>query len=514
MATTPSNLARLRTWRIVLIVAVVIVYLGSVTPVCRITKDAALYVLLAKSIAAGKGLTVFGEPHVHVPPGYALLIAPFFRLPAGAYLLANLWMALWGLAAVYLSYRVLRELVGPVRALAMTAVVALSSEMHDKACALISDMPFMVMVLVAVWLTVRFARRGRPAAGVGGAVLAAGSIWVRIVGIPFCGGLGLGLLPTLWRRRKRPAVTLAVCAVLAAGFVASAGGFFWYKKVRQPRKMAPTYAHHWKQMAQRSPTQWVRAVGSDVLETGKNFAQLFTAQRLAPWPDLALFWVPVVVGTLCALRRRRFVVVCSCWAYLGSILLLKPVLTRYMLPFMPLLLYFQMEGVRWVLARALPRRRGRWVGEAAVLGLMLLMNLVVVAGEVIEWHSVWITGRPTKEWTRDSEDAGAFLREHMAPTDRFVTTGKTYALGLLSGRNALSLSRGWRTQRRSAAEVVALGEARGVTWWVVERKRIPKAFRALCREIDKRPDFERVYENKTLVVYRRRGSLGGGRDDE
>src|SRR5947208_11776152 len=87
----------------------VLLYLTSVSPHWFITSDSALYLMLGQSLAGGNGYTLSGQPHVHVPPGYPLLLAAMIRLGLGAMLWLNLAMIGMALVTLWLAYHLVKE---------------------------------------------------------------------------------------------------------------------------------------------------------------------------------------------------------------------------------------------------------------------------------------------------------------------------------------------------------------------------------------------------------------------
>lgn len=502
----PIASSRLRILKRVILVVALVLYLGAIVPVWRTGKDSALYMLLGRSLAEGRGFALWGAPHVNVPPGYPLMLAGVRVLTGGAVVFLNAAMALCGLAALYLSWRVARRFTGPILSVWLGAVFVLNFEFLDKSTETLSDIPFTLFTLGSFLLVQRFVDCNDRRRGVAGVLTAAASGAVRVVGFPFAAGLGAGLcLEGLSRRRSGRLPAFALLFVLLTAASCLLAGWFYsaYRAEKRREPTSPGYGHTVKTAASRSPAGWVKASAAGAWETGEHLARLFTGQRLSRWAGALLFWLPLLAGTWRSVRRRRYLLVCACWGYFGALAGLKHVLTRYMIPIAPMLFVLEVEGLRTILGKLFARRPRRALAIPIVLGILALMNGVLVIGQEVRLHRVWPGGEPWSAWSHEHGVVGTWLNQHTPRDAKFVTTTSAWTLAWLSDRPAFPIASSVMSRSMPAEDLVALADAQGVTWWVIDRERIPAAFAAIADTLESRPGFARRYCFGRLTVYER-----------
>ena len=119
--------------------------------------DASLYVLTARSIAAGEGYSYLGTPFVIRPPGWSFLIAPLAVYPTRFALLNGL-VGLFGVACVAGMFAFYRERLGTVVSAALALAVWLNPLFRELSGQVMSDVPGAALVFVALLLERRAAR--------------------------------------------------------------------------------------------------------------------------------------------------------------------------------------------------------------------------------------------------------------------------------------------------------------------------------------------------------------------
>jgi hypothetical protein len=175
--------------------------------------DDASYILTAKAILAGHGLTgrlATGAVVVGLyPPGYAALLAPLVWVFGQADLVLRAlsvlcYAALFPLTWCYLARR---RLPTPVR-VAVLVLMALNPVLATFGSMVMAETPFLVLFLVSLLLLERWERSNRllPAVGVGAIVSIAGLVWLKEAGAAMVAGAAVWLL---LRRETRKAVALA-----------------------------------------------------------------------------------------------------------------------------------------------------------------------------------------------------------------------------------------------------------------------------------------------------------------
>ena len=84
--------------------------------VATLGTDGVSYALMAQSLTEGKGLTVFGEPHVFFSPLFSFFIVPFFFFIGDIYLAARVAMITLSLLSLPLFYYLMRLMAGKTQA--------------------------------------------------------------------------------------------------------------------------------------------------------------------------------------------------------------------------------------------------------------------------------------------------------------------------------------------------------------------------------------------------------------
>lgn len=100
-----------------------IFYAASVSSKWQIYPDSSIYLLTARSIAQGKGISIEGQPQGKYPPGFPLYVAILTKMGLTEMLWLNLSMTAMGLAALFCSYRLLGYHTSPRWALLLTLEV-------------------------------------------------------------------------------------------------------------------------------------------------------------------------------------------------------------------------------------------------------------------------------------------------------------------------------------------------------------------------------------------------------
>ncbi|MEW6272922.1 MAG: glycosyltransferase family 39 protein, partial [Thermodesulfobacteriota bacterium] len=112
--------------------------------------DAARYLLAARSLAAGDGYTVMGEPFRLRPPGFSALLAPLVAWRGFDFALLNAFVSVVGVVAVVLLYALLLPRVGAVVAFATALVVWLNPQLQALVNQVLSDVPGLALALAAL----------------------------------------------------------------------------------------------------------------------------------------------------------------------------------------------------------------------------------------------------------------------------------------------------------------------------------------------------------------------------
>lgn len=479
-------------------VAVVLMYLASISPQWYIGRDSAVYLLLGESLARGEGYAVYGRPHTHMPPGYPLMLATMMRVGLGEMLWLNLAMIVTALAALWLAYQMLREQVPQTMALIVALTVAVTFEMHHLAIRQLSDVPFMALVCGGLWCYLR-GLKGRGFWLEAGTLALVASCWVRVVGFPLALGAVAGLLLQGRGTRTRRVWGNALAVVLGLG-VTVAIFYAHYRGVQGPLPPS-SYAHHFTKMADRSPYAWLWMPVEHFLETGRELARLFTGQTAPVGIALVAFWLPSLFGMSLAFRRRQYVGVGATAGYLGAIVMLRPMLARYLLPVLPLLLVYFFEGVRRLLELA-PRLRAG--APHAAVGAALLFAAFNLPKDL---RSVYRLHHPRSVEFHDSWPpllaASDYLRETAREDDVLLANADGGMLSYLSRVPYFGISKFLATHDVTPEQVLRILGEQGISLLVFRRDEDRPHFQTLSQLVQENRRFELVFENEVYQIYRR-----------
>ena len=425
----------------VLFVALAAVYLAAVNGSWAMRPDSALYLGLGRSLAEGRGMEFNGGQWWALPPVVPMLLAACRWVDPG-YFLPNLIMHLAALAAIAISVATIRELAadlpdGMQKHLGTAAALAigLSAGLFLHASLLLTDVPFLLLISIAIYAFVRGGRGRRRWYFLGAAALLVAS-WTRLPGVIFAAGLVLAVLLDLSREgyRRRALAAVGAGAIVLAGFAA------WYFLVRtrgDPGTIDQVAAVTGERFNVFSPAKWP-ALMQALANFPAALAGAITDQKLEGWHFNLLPTAVLLVGLWTLLRRRQMLVLVPVVLYVGFLIVLDPtsVNERYFLPVMPMLVYGLLVGAQTLrLALESLARRPAWPGWALAIVVAACVGTSApkIAREIY-WmrHPQFYEAYEDGKWS-SFQHVGAALRERGRPgTDEVVTTQPTI-LHYLSG---------------------------------------------------------------------------------
>ncbi len=136
--------------------------------------DAFRYDWFARKLAEGAGFVhLNGKPTAFWPPGYALLLAPLYRLFGPDPLWGQLLNAVLGAGAVALTFAIARRAFGQRAGVAAAAIVAAFPSLVLFAGVTLSETAFTFFALLVLWLLLLEGGAGRPGLP---ALMAAGAV--------------------------------------------------------------------------------------------------------------------------------------------------------------------------------------------------------------------------------------------------------------------------------------------------------------------------------------------------
>lgn len=375
--------------------------------------DFSLYINQARSLVRGDVGQVVSDtryilqnsgadsfsPYVY-PWGFPLLLAPVYLI-FGIDYSAFAWVTVVSLVVfIFVFHRLVRPVIGGVGALAISAVIALSTPYVWWSASITSDFPAIASVAMTLWWIDRCRRMGHFAVSTRAPLVVVGLLatWVfsirREVVVVIVAALAVQIAELLRERRTHPAERgilprgqnwIAVTAPYWS-FVVSTGVFHLALPASLEQQAQGGGAGKiWENL------QWYREIFAEhvgLKDIGPNKIALFGSNRLGLWL-LGVVVVSAVIGVVIALVRRRgaefpiaVYFLCVSW-----IILTQPFHEgRYIFGLTPMVLFFSWVAISWLIAPLKGEAGGRGVA-AAFVPLLLVVPLVVQSAD--DFHNSW-----------------------------------------------------------------------------------------------------------------------------
>lgn len=467
-----------------------LLYVVRLDQVAGFYEDDAWYILLAKALATGQGVTLINVPEAGIspfyPPGLPLLLAPIFWLAPD--FPANLWMlksvsvvAMVGVGALVWLHVVVDRQEDRTRALLIALATLVSPGFVFLATSTVMSEPLFTLVQLAAILVIERASRARsgaPALGLaalGGALIGV-TLLIRSIALPL---LPLAVAYLLWRRRRGAALVLATVSVTVLVpwlmYSAAHAPTIQQQQLVNDRIAYPYATQFW--MAMAGHPEFGMAKVSDlprrVLENlqaltcgsiGMFFAYpLFRliepgAWKLSPTGNVvsALLSAATIVGFVRVLRRGAIFADLQVLGSVAVILLWPFDPHRFLLPLVPFVMLYASAGVE-AIGGALVRRR-----PAAAIGLrggatprragtLLLAGCLVInlaedlaplrhlvdrnASDRTPWQRAFDENLALLAWVRENVSPDALLASHNPAMTHLYTGRRT--LGAYEQRSVL-----------------------------------------------------------------------------
>lgn len=359
--------------------------------------DDANYILTARALLAGKGLTgslVSGNSVIGAyPPGYPLLIAPIqWAFPGdSAFVPLRVFSALCGAAVLPLTWGWMRRrsMPPPTRA-AVMVLLALDPVLATFSTMVMAETPFLVAFLALLAAADRWDRAGRlwcwPAVAV--VVLSAAEVWLKEAGI----GLVAGIALWYWMRRqwgRGVAVLAGVGVSLLPVLVGRLVEGIPLAGARYTEELNNYYrgglVHRVLVVVPHNLLQWLFvALPATVVAFVSPVSWLPTPGYWFGW-QVTVF---TVVGLLVAIRRHRDLTVVAVPVYAAMTLLYPFINQRRVILVLPVVLAWYALGVhatvvfvaRYARRHLSARRSGRarrvgWTGFALAAVVLVVAPL-------------------------------------------------------------------------------------------------------------------------------------------
>jgi 4-amino-4-deoxy-L-arabinose transferase-like glycosyltransferase len=320
-----------------------------------VTHDESDYVLLGRALRHLRYVDVYSvgsPPHSHYPPGYPAFLALLslaFGEHLDVYIAANIAASVISLWFVYL---LIRTWTGPAGALLALAIAALNPSVIEYAGTPLTESPYMMFSVIAVWAGVRASQvgdnhDGPDREGLHWALVAGGAAilgtMVRSIGVAVMGAVFLDWL--LARKFRRALSFLAAGALIV-------GSWFAWVAIAPGKVAAQSYVVDWTYRSRPRAS-----VASTLVERATQNVSTYLTDQLPstiPQPGIPgtqidniinfiLFVSAVAVGVFFLWKSAR-VVVLYLAIYAAELTVYAFGESRLLVPIMPLLLAVAVLG--------------------------------------------------------------------------------------------------------------------------------------------------------------------------
>lgn len=398
--------------------------------------DNAAYITLGRSLLERHAYLELYDPaeppHTQYPPVFPGILAIAMAAGLQPWVQLKILIALFAAAAVCFSFLWIRRRGRPLLALGVATLLALAPGVLVEAHWILSDVPFWAMTLAAVWALERMPPRvgGRFAFAVVAIVLA---YFTRSAGLPLVIAACAWLI---WRKRwTQLAIFIGVLVPLA---------ILWWLRARTEGGVdyvsqflfVDPYSPH---LGRIGISDLPARMASNAVKYLRLHLPILLTGRAYPWMLLPSLLI-VASGVLGWARRLRRPAIAELFLplYIGLLLVWPAVWSgeRFLLPVLPVLLYYAGDGLAW-LGRKLHPRAG-FLAAGSTVVILLLAAAPALTNEVRYGRQCTAAYRagerypclPSEEW-RDFFNIAESTRETL-PENAVVISRKPRLFYVLS----------------------------------------------------------------------------------
>ena len=173
-----------------------VIYLSTLDNYWKPFWDSALYISLAKSLAAGDGYCYMGLPHAKYPFVFPLLLSPIVGLCGLNFLVMRLLILILAIASFWLIYILFRKLTDEGTAFAVMLLTGFSPAVLHLSTWILSEVPYMFFSLCTLCLFIDYGQEKRcfTKTGLLASILLLATIFTRTIGITLAVAVLLDLL--------------------------------------------------------------------------------------------------------------------------------------------------------------------------------------------------------------------------------------------------------------------------------------------------------------------------------
>jgi hypothetical protein len=370
---------RNRRW---LFLAILVLYAAAFTGRWRINPDSAIYMSLGRSLAETGTYTYNGEHHTRYEPGLPLVIAASYRLfGEDRYAPVLVFELACSLAALVLTYCLMRRHAGRPTAVLVTVAFGVSQTCLRYGFQVVTDTPFLVGVLAYL---LAYEHLVSPGDSTRARTLWRWVAWItlplatlfmvafRPTSLTFVAAVGLACAWNLLRGPNR-ARHVVILALTVAAFLSfrnvdprrSTAG----TEVKREQRLKALLTEQRSYFIGRIPRQVVNFVEEVVPK-----AVLATDVHGAV-PGLGTVISLIVVSSIVPLLRRRLLWAAWCAGTFAQLVWLPR--ERYLLPILPLLLYGMWLEIVWLSGRPRLSPAASKMAVAVPLAIYVMPNLAL-----------------------------------------------------------------------------------------------------------------------------------------
>ena len=169
-----------------------IIYLYTLDNYWKPFWDSAIYISLAKSLAAGNGYYYMGLPHAKYPFIFPLMLAPIIKVCGLNFFIMRLLIIVLTISSFYLIYILFKKCTDEGMALAIMLLTGFSSSLLHLSTWILSEVPYMFFSLCTLYFFIDYDKESRwlTKAGFLSSIFLLFTIFTRMIGLT----LGIAIL--------------------------------------------------------------------------------------------------------------------------------------------------------------------------------------------------------------------------------------------------------------------------------------------------------------------------------
>ncbi len=408
--------------------------------------DNAEFVILTRALAEGQGFRYINHPELRpatkYPPGFPAFLAGWSFVFGDSVTSMKINVLLCFVAAAGFTFLLARRLVGDHLAAIAAFTIAISSSVLEYSHQVLSDVPYMLFSLLAIYLVLTGPKGSRTA--LAGLVLCIWAYFARTVGASL---VFASVVFLLLKSRRKEAVIL-ICGFLAVSglwairnYTAAGEGSRYLKVLFSANPYDPdqgmiTFSGLISRVWINGTAYLGSMMPTNILPTlvrpARDFGEIAMTSLMS-----VLIIVIAVFGAI-ALRKKALLIslyiVFYMMIYLGWPEVWRS--ERFMIPLAPLLAIYLYAGLRWLLGFF----GARGLAVTVICGLLALTNLVSLyryIGRTKGYPAGWVRYFDAAKWIDGNSDEDAVVLCRKPFLFYLYSNRKTIAYPFTRDKNAM-----------------------------------------------------------------------------